>query len=183
MRNSTKVTYDLNNTIGLDWLVASLKEEMYGHGHNLFLPILDSGLLLFMDLYRKFLYDYSESKLDYYTISVDKKERSISKKLKGDWKDYYKIYLLDSIYDSGETLEVVVDYLVNDCKLNKKNIVFMSMFKRAPIHMNNNFSIRRLTKHKIKSYSALSLYGKDRFVGYGMDLNQKGRFGRQLKVI
>ena len=57
------------------------------------------------------------------------------------------------------------------------------MFRRNIQGRLSNFQKSSITKHRIKCYSAIALDNKGWYAGYGMDLNQKNRFNRQVKVV
>lgn len=171
--------FELNNKVGLDWIIDALKDEMFGFGRNLFLPVLDGGLLLFMELYKNFLHNCNDGTIDYHSVSV--KGCRLCKSLEGQWESHYKVYIIDDLYRKGSTASIITKHLIDDHGFNKKNIIYISMFR---INVNSkvpNFRTGLVTPNKIRGYSAISLPAKPSYSGYGMHTNQKYRFNKLIK--
>lgn len=142
----------------------------------LFVPVADSGLMLFGGLCAEF--DKRSLVYDYQTISF----RSYSgltrglifeKEFQGVWENYF-VALLDGVFDIGITSMVVFDHL-----LNKKH-GFTNTFFRGVFLINKCFNDMHFRVGNVKCCSAFAATNKCNLLGCGLDVNLKRRGERAV---
>lgn len=160
----------------VSWLVR--KHHKLGDRPFLFIPVMDGALPFFMEILKRLekydiSYDYAATFVSTYD-GIYKGRLSTYKAIQGHWQNYTCV-VVDDIYDSGESFNIIRDSILQDG--NGIDEVYGCFLIRRNSKFNDLFSA---DEDNSACYAAYPLTSDKWLFGFGMDLNYKFRGNRRI---